>query len=212
MLRPEARPLEFDELDQQQQDGFRRVVDLLASAASAVRGLEDVRSGQTGKRGPFIEQDRSSRTVLVSGQRGTGKTTLALSLTEAFQSTASLSNATDALNDRDLARTIGDLRKRLVWLETLDLEPLDPSTNLLGAVLARIEDVIGQNVPEPTEALSLMHPSPAYHESVRDLRRLQTSVALSFGGNLPNRKGSLDPDNFAIEARRAERERLSPRL
>ena len=39
--------------------------------------------------------------------------------------------------------------------------------------------------------------------------RLQTSVALSFGGNLPNRKGSLDPDNFAIEARRAERERLS---
>ena len=42
----------------------------------------------------------------------------------------------------------------------------------------------------------------------RELGRLQTSVALTFGGNLAKRGGSLDPDTFAVESRRAERERL----
>ena len=42
----------------------------------------------------------------------------------------------------------------------------------------------------------------------RELARLQTSVALTFGGNLGKRGGSLDPDTFAVESRRAERERL----
>ena len=90
------------------------------------------------------------------------------------------------------------------------MEALAESANLLGAVLARVEDASGERFPAPStgQPVSLMHPSHAYHDAQRDLLRLQTSAALGFTGNLTARAGSLDPDTFAIEARRAERERL----
>ena len=40
-----------------------------------------------------------------------------------------------------------ELNRRLVWLETLDMEPLAGEANLLGAVLARIEDAVGARFP-----------------------------------------------------------------
>jgi len=104
------------------------------------------------------------------------------------------------------------LRRRLVWLETLDMEPLGGSeANLLGAVLARVEEAVSARFPgrdDAAEPVSLLHPGAGYHDMSRELGRLQTSVALTFHGNLDKRSGSLDPDTFAVESRRAERERL----
>ena len=91
------------------------------------------------------------------------------------------------------------------------MEPLAGEANLLGAVLARIEDAVGARFPgldKMPETVPLLYPGHGYHDVSRELARLQTSVALTFGGNLSDRAASLDPDTFAVESRRAERERL----
>jgi hypothetical protein len=211
-LRPEARPRPFTALDPQQKAAFCRVVDLLYAATVAAPKLGgDAPPTRAGV--PQIpDLDRSGRNILVDGERGTGKTTLLLSLARAL-----LRRPEPYQEDKDeeklpegLGRRLGVLRRRLVWLETLDMEPLSDDTNLLGAVLARIEDAAGARLPAPDDATvtSLLYPTRDVRDIPRDLLRLQTSIALIFDGNLRARAGRLDPDTFAVEARRTERERL----
>jgi hypothetical protein len=213
ILRPEARPLPYAQLDEQQQAALERVIGLFATAVQAAPGPAPgrVRAVQAlqAPSGPYLESARSSRNILIGGERGTGKTTLMLSLASVFAAER------DTEPDKSLPDGVADqaraLRRRLVWLETLDMEPLASEANLLGAVLARLEDAVGARFPgmdDATETVSMLHPGTGFHDMSRELHRLQTSVALTFGGNLGKRGGSLDPDTFAIESRRAERERL----
>lgn len=95
-LRPEARPLPYSRLDPQQQTALTRIVSLLTAATTdAAAALETSPSGDAtrGTRGvpappsgPYVESARSSRNLLVSGERGTGKTTLMLSLASTLTS------------------------------------------------------------------------------------------------------------------------------
>lgn len=221
VLRPEARPLPYGRLDRQQQTAFVRMVKLLMAAtvdagqaSSAPSTDEAALSGWAGSAvplGPFRPAGRSSRNILVSGGRGTGKTTLMLSLARALTPAGKPDATLDEALPREVIEQINSLRRRLVWLETLDMEPIASDANLLGAVLARVEDAVGAYLPgndRPPERMSLLYPSAGVHDVSRELGRLQTSVALSFGGNLGERAGSLDPDTFAVESRRTERERL----
>ena len=214
-LRPEARPLPYAELDGQQQAALTRVVGLLKTATDAVqppardRQAPSAPAIQATPAGPYLESTRCSRNILIGGERGTGKTTLMLSLARL------LSTQPDAQVDKSLPQAVADqvrtLYRRLVWLETLDMEPLAPGANLLGAVLARVEDAVGARFPgldKPPETVPLLYPGASHHDMSREMARLQTSVALIFDGNLSDRAGSLDPDTFAVESRRAERERL----
>jgi hypothetical protein len=212
VLRPEARPLPYAQLDKQQQAALDRVVGLLTTAAGAAQppsSDRETRPAQAPPTGPYLESARCSRNILLSGERGTGKTTLMLSLATL------LSTRPDVPLDESLPQAVADqtraLYRRLVWLETLDMEPLASEVNLLGAVLARIEDAVGARFPgldRAPETVPLLHPGASFHDISREMARLQTSVALTFGGNLSDRAGSLDPDTFAVESRRAERERL----
>jgi hypothetical protein len=137
-LRPEARPVAFKDLDRLQQDRFRTTVALLkAGVSEAGKGIH------VHTQDPFLEQERSSRTVLISGGRGTGKTTLLLSLADAL-TPASASRARDVSEpafplptEAELMSSVLSLRRRLVWLETLDMEPLPESANLLGGARPR---------------------------------------------------------------------------
>jgi len=83
LLRPEARPLPYETLDGQQRTGFDRGVTLLYAALQASDRASHVTGQATGGPGHvYLDHRRSSRTILVSGHRGTGKTTLMLSLAE----------------------------------------------------------------------------------------------------------------------------------
>jgi hypothetical protein len=219
VLRPEARPLEYAQLDAHQQRAFTRIIGLLTAATATAAQPPPMsnldRLGGGGRAavtpGPYLESARSSRNILISGERGTGKTTLMLSLAKALATDFESDATPDKTLPREVADQLAALRHRLVWLETLDMEPIANEANLLGAVLARVEDAVGAHLPsmdEPSETVPLLHPGVAFHNVSRELGRLQTSVALTFGGNLVERAGSLDPDTFAVESRRAERERL----
>jgi len=213
ILRPEARPLPYERLDTQQQAALDRTVGLLTAATYDAKDWSNTahrdRLAQDHPVRPYLDSARRSRNILLGGERGTGKTTLLLSLAQVL--TADPKGSRDPRLPQTVADQASELNRRLIWLETLDMEPLAPNANLLGAVLARIEDAVGARFPDldkMPEAVPLLYPGRGYHDVSRELARLQTSVALTFGGNLSDRAGSLDPDTFAVESRRAERERL----
>ena len=165
-LRPEARPLPYARLDKQQQAAVDRVVGLLTAAAHDAKVLADAaretRPAQEAPAGPYLDATRC-------------KTTLMLSLAKV------LDGGRKAPGDESLPQAVADqvskLNRRLVWLETLDMEPLVGGANLLGAVLARIEDAVGARFPtldKVPETVPLLYPCQGYHDVSRELARLQT--------------------------------------
>ncbi|WP_306208076.1 AAA family ATPase [Actinoplanes sp. RD1] len=200
-LRPEARPLSYQSLDHQQRAAFDRIVGLLRRAAEAP-GVAQPKGRRDQGAGPFLDRDRAATTVLVGGQRGTGKTTLLLSLFQA------LGPDREPSGNRDL----DELARHLVWLETIDMEPLSPSTNLLGAVLSRLEETTGELVSRPAgpdDPVGLLSPGDPYHQAMGELQGLQEAVAVAFRPGWSRRAASLDPDTPAVETRRTERARLN---
>lgn len=225
-LRPEARSVPWSQLDVAQRGALERMVALLDAA------LNDL-SAQKGRREPelglVLDSDRASRNVFLSGERGTGKTTVLLSLREACY-WARIDRAAPAgylkADDTEVEKTLGDLwtktlgfADRLVWLEPIDMEPLPSSTNLLAAILARVDKAVKPDEPHSRSgsreagarraAHGLLDPSPDYHQALMDLQELMTSVALAWDGNITQRAGSVDPDTYAVEVMRAEKARLS---
>ena len=90
------------------------------------------------------------------------------------------------------------------------MEPLAELTNLIGAVLARMEAAAGSPAEAPERASGWSRAGRVSGEEaiMMKLVDLQTRAASAFGSNLRDRAGGLDPDNFAVEVRRAERHRM----
>src|SRR5262245_46939814 len=137
MLRPEARPLDWERLDKSQQTAVEQIVHLMDEAVSQIphdrtKGKE---SGGTG--GSFrLDDDRASRIVLLSGERGTGKTTVLLSIKRLTEK--AVRDSREKLKIR-VSGQVAELSRRIVWLEPIDMEPLAEPTNLLAAILTRVE-------------------------------------------------------------------------
>lgn len=225
-LRPEARSVPWCQLDSAQRDALGRMIALLNAA------LNDLHA-QKGRREPgpglVLDSDRSSRNVFLSGERGTGKTTVLLSLREACYWAKLDQTAPAGYVDtddpavrkilEDLWTTLQTFASRLVWLEPIDMESLPASTNLLAAILARIDKAVkpdetssgseSRGVGAGRAAYGLLDPSPDYQQAMMALQELMTSVALAWDGNITQRAGSLDPDTYAVEVMRAEQARLS---
>ncbi len=214
-LRPDTRPLEWSLLLASQQAAF---VWLMGGVAAAVDALDRRRGEPTpacaGRpaRLPFtLDKQRASQVLFLSGARGSGKSTLLLSVLKALDEEGYLPTDNSAYD------SLRKVRCRTVWLEPLDMEPLAGSTNLLAAILARIEAAVqpldarewtpGSGVARIDD--DLLGPTPEYLRPIQELRRLQTDVALTWDGNLPQRGGQIDPDVFALEVLRAERARLN---
>jgi hypothetical protein len=89
----------------------------------------------------WLSEDRTSRIVFLDGKRGTGKTTVMVSLKKA--STELSAEAVCEDFPKDLHYGINLIRERAIWLEPVDMASPSPSANLLAAILARIEEAIG---------------------------------------------------------------------
>ena len=84
-LRPEARAVERGKLDPHQQVAFAKIMNLLEGGGRGRRSQGDRLERPKAKpERPYLEAERSSRTALIYGRRGTGKTTLLLSLLKAL--------------------------------------------------------------------------------------------------------------------------------
>ena len=199
-LRPEARPASWEMLNENQQDAFEQVVKLMAES---IRDLEkhSKRSRDTTEFSPWMSMDRSSRTAFLNGKRGTGKSTVLLSLMQGVTGSEKIPN-----------RMVSDVRlldENVVWLEPIDMEPVPSNLNMLAAILVRIQDAYQQfgvshneshRQPRPTRTFE---PSPDYQDALRELQQLQSDVVLAWEGNVTSRAGHLDPDTYAVETLRA---------
>jgi hypothetical protein len=222
LLRQEARPLSWDDLDDAQRDALTTIVAMLDGAVEGIRkparGLAADRGRRT-RSDLKLDRTRSSRLVFLSGDRGTGKTTVFLSLQSLCQ--AALEDQPTGTIPDDTWKAIGRLSRHLVWLEPLDMENLPRTSNLMAAILARIDSACdelglllepGNRRGEATmgrTSRGLLDPSPEYHQAILELQRLQTRVALAWEGNLAGRGGQLDPESYAVEVIRAEKARLA---
>lgn len=182
-LRPEERAVHYSKLDEQQKQAFTKIVQLIAEAIGDLstrdRAMDSDR--QAGLP-PWLARPRTSRTVLLHGGRGMGKTTVSLSIIKASR------RAAEGKYPEDLKDYIKLLSDRVVWLEPIDMSPLPGPTNLLAAVLARIDSAVRDRISSSTcgQAGEPSRPgalgwSPDYEKALQQLRRLQTSVAPGLG-------------------------------
>ena len=213
-LRLEAKPFRWSELDSAQRSAL---VSLATMLAGAIDRLPDEPGTRRSARPPGLrlplETERFNRTIFLSGSRGTGKTSVLLTLMNECASEARARPARaaegrgDAAEEQPDAATASLLRllsSNVVWLETLDMEPLPSSTNFLAAILARVEKAVDRSLVGSARAASRAH----QHDVWSALRRLQLDVALAWEGNARERAAALDPDMFAVEVNRAEGVRL----
>lgn len=220
-LRPEARPVGFDKLDSEQQRAYERILESIIEALPPAEssGAQTPRGRQQDR----LQEDRSSRLVFLSGARGTGKTTVLLSLRKHIEEQRRAADRYEILDDRAWAGSVQPFTsalaraaQRVVWLEPLDMEPISESTNLLAAILTRIEDAMqdfGRSLKRGEGGnkrnVGLFDPAADYLQGLLALQQLQSDVALAWDGNLPARAGHLDPDVYAIEVMRSEKARIN---
>ena len=224
-LRPEARPVNYSKLDASQRHAFRRVVGMLAGALQEI-GTANERKRTTAGQGlrsspAWLDHDRASRMAFVYGDRGTGKSTVLMSLIKLCSPVEERRQEEEpgAEMPAPTRNSLSTLRGRVVWLEPIDMARAPKSANLLAAILARIEYAVGPFVfPATTERggrgagrepLGVLGRYPEGLDPLLTLQRLQTGVAIAWEGNLSEHGGHLDPDSYAVEVMRTERERMT---
>lgn len=190
VARAEACPLPLDKLTAEQAAAREQVVQLLEDMAT--RKWEGRKQAPLfGTSAPVLDENWWNNVILIEGRRGTGKTTLFLSLLREWKYPE-------------------DPQSRLcVPLSIIDMHTLPPDTNLLhliGQCLRRLIDDLEASDPTRTPPRSQSEPkldTPRQH-----WERFSETVARTWNANLENRKSLLDPEDYNYELDEAERHRL----
>src|SRR5579863_831255 len=83
IIRPEARPVEWELLDREQQRAFDQLAQMIAESIRMLPAPDE--RSRSSKPVSWLNENRSSRTAFLSGARGSGKTTVLASLTKACE-------------------------------------------------------------------------------------------------------------------------------
>ena len=195
-LRPEALPLEWKRLTESQQEAFSRIVGWLADAVDELDPLSAARKGRLDALRP-----RTSGVCLVSGERGTGKTSLLLTLKDTCRARQSLT----ADVSQGLAHMLDKVKTGVVWLEPLDMNALPGPTNLLAAILARVRQSLDAGGTSRSAPRGLLESTGKREAARNKLQQTQTRIARAWRRRLPD---SLDGENYAVEVTDMEDTRL----
>ena len=197
-LRPEAQPLAEKTWTDSQSQAYREIVRWLEDA---VDGL--ARQPTDGAKQAYRMHvgHQVSRVGMLSGGRGTGKTSLLLSLVASTSPGFGVEGPDPA--DGDLAKRVRKLRGRLVWLTPLDMESLPGPTNLLAAILSRVDLAFPSRAGR--ERAGILDVNSVDEEAQVRLDRLRNDIALAWRGQLPR---ELQPEEYVLEVGRTETARL----
>lgn len=208
-LRAEARPTDWPSLYANQHAAVKRLLDMLTESAESLPEIQ----ANVPVRANWVNEDRKSRIAFLFGSRGSGKTTVFLSLEEACNGLRwdkSLRTYPPELQPKAEA-----LRRRLVWLRPLDMELVGANPNLLASIVTRLEDACQPAMGSGTTGgrdtgrergglLATEHIDP-----LMELQRLRANITIAWDSNLAERRGHLDPLNYAAEAMRFEQARMT---
>ncbi|MCP4115292.1 MAG: hypothetical protein GY737_07750 [Desulfobacteraceae bacterium] len=212
-LRPEAQPFEFNRLSQNQ---TKAVKELLKKLNEAVKALDEWGEDRKCEKPSFeipISKKNHNRIAFLSGGRGSGKTSVLHTLIKLLgsDSGAYLKESKESEKNK-IEEKLKEIKKRVIWLRPIQMETLPNSTNLLVAILSRINDAIdrlgaglGDNHGYKADPFAL---NQDVQKTLSDFERLQRDVAMAWDGNLEQHAASMDPDTYAVEVLRVERNRF----
>ena len=197
ILRPEARPLQWHNLYHTQQRALQVLLHQLNYAIDDLRNRD--KSDDTDNLVlSWIRHDALTRLSMLEGSRGSGKTTVLLTLLELCRNVARLSSNAPL----DVRSMLEKIDPRTVWLDPIDLDMFPRSANLLAAILARLELRVNR---QAAEDMDRHHQKP-----LQRLTELYRKVAVAWGSY----EEPLEPDNldaYATNVKRIERERMELR-
>ena len=200
-LRPEAGPVPYGSLNRSQHDALKAIIAALYQAvAEAARAKE---SSEPEGAGPAVDTDRVSRLFFVSGEPGSGKSSLYATLRYITDRATVGTDSQYQVMHKGYCEIehISSLEGAIRWLEPLDLEvAADEDENLLAAVLVRIFEAIDR---------SSLTASKACRDAMDRLDELANDIGIAWDGNLRDRAASLDPDSYSQETLRTQQARLS---
>lgn len=190
-LRPEAGPVPYWKHHKRAKEALNFIIRVLKAAADTVQESKE------GDGDLAIDTNRASRIVFVSGEPGSGKSTLYLTL-RAMLSAKDKGNYRVGYKGKDRVN-LNDL-KEVRWLDPLDLEVAgDEGENLLAAVLVRLFRALDES--------SIVH-SKNCEDAIKELEELASDIGIAWEGNLQARAGALDPATYSEEVMRTQRARL----
>ncbi|MBN1207144.1 MAG: hypothetical protein JXB05_19825 [Myxococcaceae bacterium] len=146
--RPEAAALKWSDLLPNTQRTMEGLINWLHCAYTKSPSAKDTAADGLGGADTQqqVSEEQLATSLLVSGDRGYGKTTILL--TSAY----ALRKPTEFLpllpGDGEPSRTEGlrsklkDLEQRIIWLDTLDMEPLPTDANILATLLVRVRNAL----------------------------------------------------------------------
>lgn len=188
-LRPEAGPVPYWKHHKRAQIALDKIIGALNAAA---------KSAQVSSSNTSIDKNRASRIFFVSGEPGSGKSTLYLTLR------AMLEEKGSAEYSEGYKESLDNLKEAVRWLDTLDLEVAgDEGENLLAAVLVRLIEVL---IKPDSDSNSVL--SNSCENAIKNLEEVATDIGIAWEGNLRARAGELDPDTYSVEVMRTQRARL----
>ncbi|HEX8820773.1 MAG TPA: hypothetical protein VF794_12665 [Archangium sp.] len=204
--RPEAMPLEFDALTEEQRSAGKNATRLL-------RGMTQQSWKPAPRQSPahsylpvIYKEAHHNRVILLDGERGSGKSALLVTLLDAYGR---------ALTEQRLPPkydawiTPAD---RIIPVGLIDLQPLPASTHLLFHLVASLERVVEAmetRREHSKQATAAWHPEEGNESRSRQTwRRFARVAASGWEDNLEARKGKLDPEAFAVEVEQGELQRL----
>ena len=192
-LRPEAGPVPFEYLNRTQLRAMKSIVSAINEAV-AQAALSDEPSSYDS----MIDPNRVSRLFFVSGQPGSGKSSLYLTLRAILSKNAKLNKPYQEY-DATIPELV-TLRGATVWLEPMNLEVTgDTGENLLAAVLVRIFDALDDSAGLQSKLCQ---------DAMDQLNDLANDIGIAWDGNLLARAPSLDPQSYSQEVMNSQRARL----
>lgn len=193
-LRPEAGPVPLKSLTDGQVKAFKQIVTALNEARELVAEAKDGKNKKA-----LIDSVRRSRIFFVSGEPGSGKSSLYLTLADILGGDKLSQIAREQYKNEYPA--LERLATAIRWLEPIDLEVTgDDGENLLAAVLVRISGAL--------EKRTRGADSEACRDAIDQLDSLANDIGIAWDGNLSSRASSLDPASYSQEVMVAQRARL----
>lgn len=183
--RVEANALPWDELTGQQRAAVQRVSQFILAAIDSV----DTRPAEG------MTSVRTSQIVFVDGDRGTGKTSVLLTIAQLL----ARRRAADPRVDGN-AKSLREVRDRVVWLETLDLEPLK-GNNMFAALLVRLGRLLEIEDGKEIPLAHYLADGDGPAATLAALVALQNDAVLMWDARRP----SSEPDAHVHAILRAER-------
>jgi hypothetical protein len=197
--RPEAAPLPFKRLTMAQRKAGEAIAAVLhrmaedASPSSFVPAQEHAYL-------PHLEGRRSNRVLLIDGGRGTGKSTLMVTLLKVYS---------QQVQGQELKESFEKMSDRIIPTGIVDLQPLPPHTNLplhIASQFMRVVDAV-----EPPGAVALENAQPLWEAPARSQlrekwQRLRQLLA-SWDETLEGRLGRTDMSAYVVETMEEETER-----